>query len=196
MPESLKPESLLAHHAEEDPSSLRVLSRSPHPYHHQIHDLPHPADRLVYRRSSSAVSQAADDASSDDLLSPFPSFSKDSPFGSDSGTEADDEHFLRGLPAPKARLHKGLRGRNELLSGTSTPLLSPAILEEEGRKDGRNRLPGQAAATDFFKDKKYRRTKELIRRSTEFGLVFGLALLVRSNRKVHPIAISWHRGLC
>ena len=70
-------------------------------------------------------------------LSPAASeaFGRDSVPGSDSGTEADDEHFLKGLPAPRSKLHKGLRGMNEVLSGVSTPL-RPAFSHQRSDGDG------------------------------------------------------------
>lgn len=87
---------------------LPWLSRSPHPYHRNSRELQQPSE-LFLRPRPSAV--------------PL----------SDSGTEADDEHFLKGLPAPRAKPHKGLRGSvNELMSGLSsglsTPFLTPSHL--------------------------------------------------------------------
>ncbi|CAK7223032.1 dolichol kinase [Sporothrix curviconia] len=135
-----------------DSEGLRLLSRSPHPYHHRHIDLLHAANRIaslsqaapassptrtrqppqtVHHSSSTPIPTSTSAMSLSSIASGF--FSKDSAPGSDSGTEADDEHFLKGLPAPRSKPHKGLRGMNEVLSGVSTPL-RPVFLS--GRSDG------------------------------------------------------------
>ncbi|KAI0840309.1 hypothetical protein F5Y06DRAFT_264210 [Hypoxylon sp. FL0890] len=165
--------------------ALRLLSRSPHPYHHQNSELLEPSNRFAYRSSGK-----------DHLLdapSAPPSASREVTPSSDSGTEADDEHFLKGLPAPR-RLRKGLRGCNEILSGTSTPIPSPAFLEEEGRKLSYNlkkyaplgRRPQSPAD-------RVRRRKEIVRRSAELLIIGFLGLIVFSNGNVQPILHRWHR---
>ncbi|KAL1903124.1 dolichol kinase [Sporothrix stenoceras] len=124
-----------------DADGLRLLSRSPHPYHHRNTDLLHPADRLhahitvvndsvdavdadtSHTRHNGRPAPLSSPGSALSLVSFASSFLKDSTPGSDSGTEADDEHFLKGLPAPRSKPHKGLRGMDEVLSGMSTPLL-------------------------------------------------------------------------
>jgi hypothetical protein len=191
MPEHLNPESFGLKPEERD--DLTARSRSPHPYHHQNFELPHPADRLVYR-TSVASTPTADDQN--DRLVPFPaySYSKESSPGTESGTDADDEHFLKGLPAPKTRWHKGLRGRNEPLSGTSTPLFSSTFVEEEGRKDMLE-LSGTNSATDgWWSPDSYRVVKVLVRRSFECGIVLSLGLMLRTNLSVQPILKVWRRG--
>ncbi|KAK4179512.1 hypothetical protein QBC36DRAFT_206872 [Triangularia setosa] len=166
MPEQCQPppNQTTAENADDDPDALRALSRSPHPYHRQSFELLEPSDCLISRNE------------------PFPALGKDSTPPSDSGTEADDEHFLKGLPAPKARLHKGLRGKNESLSGTSTPWLSPAVLEEEGRKTslGINHGEKRVAA------ERVRRRKEIIRRITEILLLGFQGGIVVLNPDVQP----------
>ena len=92
-----------------DGNSLRLLSRSPHPYQHQA------SDKFAIRPTAFP-----------------PEVSREHTPSSCSGTEADDEHVLKGLPAPRLRLHKGLRGKNEVVSGTSTPI-PPTVLDEEER---------------------------------------------------------------
>lgn len=139
-----------------DADGLRLLSRSPHPYHHRNTDLLHPADRLhahitvVNDDTADLVDVGTSHARRDrpaplsspgsalSLVSFASSFLKDSTPASDSGTEADDEHFLKGLPAPRSKPHKGLRGMNEVLSGMSTPLLPlpvPPIRSSGGLQD-------------------------------------------------------------
>ncbi|KXX78089.1 Dolichol kinase sec59 [Madurella mycetomatis] len=191
MPEHLQPspgptsaDSVQDH----DHDSLRIISRSPHPYHRQSSELLEPSDRLVYRPS---ITEGPSVAPSH----PFPSFAQDSTPASESGTEADDEHFLKGLPAPKARLHKGLRYKNEELSGTSTPLLSPAVLEEEGRKkhlslghDALERDKRRAA-------ERARRRRELIRRATEVLLLVCQGGMIASNPQVQPLLHEYRKEL-
>ncbi|KAJ4302177.1 dolichol kinase [Collariella sp. IMI 366227] len=174
MPEHLQPPTAPTgpDSADEDYAILRILSRSPHPYHRQSSELLEPSDRIAYPASTPC----------------FPSFARESPLASESGTEADDEHFLKGLPAPKARLHKGLRGKNEHLSGASTPLLSPAVLEEEGRKT----QPGYNGNTRCEREKRgvaesVRRRRELVRRATEVLLLVCQAGMVASNPDVQPL---------
>ncbi|ERT02225.1 hypothetical protein HMPREF1624_00523 [Sporothrix schenckii ATCC 58251] len=151
-----------------DVSGLRLLSRSPHPYHHRNSDLLHPADRIeahahateinnthdtpdtLHTAGAADTSHPAHAAGFQAVVGAIPSpssalslasfasgfgFFKDSSPASDSGTEADDEHFLKGLPAPRSKPHKGLRGMNEVLSGISTPLL-PVPLHSFGSGGG------------------------------------------------------------
>jgi hypothetical protein len=120
---------------------------------------------------------------------------------SDSGTEADDEHFLKGLPAPKIRPHKGLRGAEGTLSGTPSPLLSPAILDEDTQKEGYLRqatLPtislkdsdARKAAEKF----RHKRRVELIRRITETGILGFVTGLLCLNSEVRQLIWLWRRG--
>ena len=161
----------------DDPDSLRVLSRSPHPYHRHSLELHEPSDRLVHRPGRRIP---VDNAASE----PFPSLGSlvNSTTASDSGTEADDEHFLKGLPAPKARLHKGLRGQNEPLSGSSTPLLSPAVMEEEGRKRASGINQGDKRAIS----ERIRRRRELVRRLAEMLLLGFQGGMIAVNPQVQP----------
>lgn len=175
MPEHLQPPGAFsaqngAGSADEDRDSpnsnpRRVPSRSPHPYHRQKFDLLEPSGHF----------------------NPFPAFARDSPVASESGTEADDEHFMKGLPAPRTRLHKGLRGKNEPLSGTSTPLLSPAALEEEGRGAQGNQEKRSAAV-------RVRRRNEVIRRATEVLLLVCQGGMVASNPEVQPFLRLYRKG--
>jgi hypothetical protein len=172
--------------AGEDANALRILSRSPHPYHRQNFELLEPSDRLIYRANAAAPTT--------DQISP----STPATTGSDSGTEADDEHFLKGLPAPKARLHKGLRGRNETFSGASTPLLSSGVFEEnEGR-----RVPLKIDRDAFVQDKRKpaaertRRRREVLRRTVEVLLLIFQGGLLASNREVRPLLRLYRKGTC
>jgi hypothetical protein len=187
MPEKLEPPASLPAiiaTADEDAESLRRLSRSPHPYHRQKSELLEPSGILVYRAAASGGQRSVDAAG----------YTKESTPASDSGTEADDEHFLKRLPAPKASLHKGLRGQNEASSGTSTPLLSPAVLEEEGRRTltgaSRDRLENRRS-----KGENVRRRKEFVRRSAEVFLLLCLGGLVQANQDVQPFTKIWRNGM-
>ncbi|KAI0525713.1 hypothetical protein F5B22DRAFT_591254, partial [Xylaria bambusicola] len=154
-------------HTEHD--KLRSLSRSPHPYHRQISELLEPSSCYSTKRQS--------------------------PPPTDSGTEADDEHYLKGLPAPR-RLHKGLRGRNEASSGASTPYLAPHDEEEirlalNAKKD--RSAPSQTSALVSDKLRK-KRTKEIIRRLAELLIIGILGLCVQANTRVWPVLQKSSRG--
>ncbi|KAG7109716.1 hypothetical protein HYQ44_020325 [Verticillium longisporum] len=198
-PDRLKPASLAPRDDANDIDELRALNRTPHPYHHLSTELPHATHRFAFPATSAAgPTSAPSPARSDDSSepsSPFPSFTKESTPLSDSGTEADDEHFLKGLPAPRIPSHKGLRGRNELISGTSSPLPSPAYF---GDRSSHGRLgEGQEKPEkelNFWEDRNYRRTKELIRRTLEFiisGVLFGI---LWTNDTVRPILREWNQA--
>ncbi|KAI1283674.1 hypothetical protein F5Y07DRAFT_350387 [Xylaria sp. FL0933] len=150
-----------------DCDNVRPLSRSPHPYHRRTSELLGAYGRFAVERRS--------------------------PPATDSGTEADDEHFLKGLPAPR-RLHKGLRGWNEASSGASTPHLAttPAPLDDEdrrlslGAKNNSARIQISAGS-----DKRRRkRAREVTRRLTELLILAILGLCVRANAQVRPILQS------
>lgn len=145
-----------------EPDSLRPLSRSPHPYHLQVPELLEPSSCYPARRRS--------------------------PPPTDSGTEADDEHFLKGLPAPR-RWHKGLRGRNEASSGASTPYLVPHDDEDRpsvlgAKRDRPSSIQISAVVLDKWRRK---RTKETIRRLAELLILGGLGLFVQGNTRVRPV---------
>ncbi|KAF7539844.1 hypothetical protein G7Z17_g12345 [Cylindrodendrum hubeiense] len=196
MPEHLSPESLNALDPDEQ-HSLRALSRSPHPYHHQNADLPHPSDRFA-RHNGSAHTTKQDNGG--DFLSPtaYPApVAKDSPQSSDSGSEADDEHFWKGLPAPKPKPHKGLRGLNESLSGTSTPLPSPGTQDVDG---ARLRIVDKAFSTDGMSEPRrvfdaIRRKRVVARRATEAGIVLALGVMVASNPDVSRLLDVWGKDI-
>ncbi|UNI18732.1 dolichol kinase [Purpureocillium takamizusanense] len=190
MPDNLVAEPSTAPNLDDDHDSLRVLNRSPHPYHHQSAELPHPSERFVLYQETTAHRNGGA------LLSPtrFPALSNESSPASESGTEADDEHFLKGLPAPKAKLHKGLRGRNEVVSGASTPIPSPAILEKDETKALSRALAKEERAKRRALDLR-RRNKVWVRRATEAGIVVTLGCMVASNPLVAPLVHVWCQDL-
>ncbi|KAI1391261.1 uncharacterized protein F4822DRAFT_442321 [Hypoxylon trugodes] len=176
MPEHLNP-------SEHD--ALRLLSRSPHPYHRQTSELLDPSDRLAYKSSGRSRFDAPSDSTASREVTP----------SSDSGTEADDEHFLKGLPAPR-RFRKGLRGHNEALSGTSTPIPSPALLEEEARRSSYNlKKEAHMGKLSPSTAHRVRRRREIIRRFIELLIIGFLAVIVNTNNLVQPIWRIWNREL-
>ncbi|KAH6611270.1 phosphatidate cytidylyltransferase [Trichoderma cornu-damae] len=179
----------------EGQDGLRPLNRSPHPYHHQSSELPHPSDHLVSRGEAAAFPKLGID-SGQPSPSVLPTFSKESTPTSDSGTDADDEHFLKGLPPPKLRPHKGLRGRNEVISGTSTPVLSPAILQEPVPSTGRKashsgKKPKGGIALSCI----IRRRKILVQRAVEVGIIAALAGMIQANKVLSPVLDAWRKDL-
>lgn len=177
-PPRRQPDSRSDAEQSDDAGGLRLLSRSPHPYHRQSFEL-HPSDSPRY----------------DGLLAPPTGANppRDSPFVSDSGTEADDEHCLKGLPAPKARLHKGLRGRNEALSGSSSPMLSPVVPEHHVAELG-ERSPAEVEVERRHAADRARQARLAIRRYVEVALVAALVLMVISHRQVQPVVRLWFPG--
>lgn len=193
MPTHLSPESTEALDQDEQ-EVLRALNRSPHPYHHQSSELPYPSDHLVSRGERTASPKLGNE-SSQPSLSGLPTFSKESTPASDSGTDADDEHFLKGLPPPKLRPHKGLRGRNEVISGTSTPLLSPAVLQEPVPPTSRRAShSGKKSEERVILPDIIRRKKILVQRAIEVGIITTLAGLIQANKLLAPVLRTWRKG--
>lgn len=197
MPENLKSLGLgvaKAHPNDviDDQDNLRLLSRSPHPYHRQKWELLEPSDRVIGRAASTIPPHKSDDVH-DQLLAP-PSFAKDSSPSTDSGTEADDENYVKRLPAPRAKLHKGLRGRPEALSGSGTPVLTPTLAEGDPdsfalKNKGKSREEQKRRLADNAK-----RRKELIRRGAEVLILSVLGKLVLDNPSVRLLVAGWRTG--
>ncbi|KAG8158960.1 hypothetical protein KVR01_011403 [Diaporthe batatas] len=172
----------------DDKENLRTLSRSPHPYLRHKWEILEPSDSFVSRAGSVPVHHAPGDAR--EQFTPSPAFTKDSTPNTDSGTEADDEIFVKRLPAPRARLHKGLRGRPDPPSGVATPLLTPSLPDGDiGTSRGKER---RAEDEKRQSAESARRRKEIVRRATEVLILSGLGRLVVSNPDVRPIVAS-HR---
>ncbi|KAI0167296.1 cytidylyltransferase [Pestalotiopsis sp. NC0098] len=179
--------------------ALRLLSRSPHPYHHQKSELLEPSGIISSSTTARSALQPDQDGYHIRSRTSYPAASRDTTPTSDSGTEADDEHFLKGLPAPRTKLHKGLRGRNELLSGTSSPFPSPAYLEDETR---RTSYITSGLKQDSKPDKERqikaessKRNKVIIRRITEVLLLGSLGVVVYTNSQVRPVVYKWRLEL-
>lgn len=154
-------------------SERRNSSRSPHPYH---------------RRGASLLKAEIEGDGQGQGQDQFdrPSTTNQS---SDSGTEADDERgrFLKGLPAPPLRPHKGLRGASfEDPTPHATPLDTPSPVENDEKQfsakiGGKNDSWVIAGVTELHALRaKYikRRRLELVRRIIETILFFSIGLLV------------------
>ncbi|OAL22375.1 hypothetical protein AYO20_11200 [Fonsecaea nubica] len=111
---------------------------------------------------------------------------------SESGTEADDEKgpFLKGLPAPPPRLHKGLRGTSPAnLTPAHSPFPTPpAFVEGDGprffdsvQKPGKRKQRTKEQVRDYEAYKK-RKRREIIRRCTETSLLCGIGVVVWNSR--------------
>ncbi|KAE8452508.1 hypothetical protein EG329_000411 [Mollisiaceae sp. DMI_Dod_QoI] len=209
MPEQLKPSTLSRTSFDEvRDETLRKLSRSPHPYHRQQFELPYSSERFNTNapplRSPLHSTQNKDDEeqersrrTSEDYKEVYKGST-----GSDSGTEADDEHFLKGLPAPKLRPHKGLRG-DASLSGSPSPILSPAILDEDSPKS-QGYMRQKKASTPALQSEdarkiaeKHRRKRkvEVIRRCSETSILFFLAAMLCCDPEVRKLLHFWRREL-
>ncbi|RFU74630.1 phosphatidate cytidylyltransferase [Trichoderma arundinaceum] len=192
MPTNLSPESVPTLDPE-DQDSFRALSRSPHPYHHQSSELPHPSEQVASRAEGAASPKLGND-SSQPSPSVLPTFSKELTPTSDSGTDADDEHFLKGLPPPKLRPHKGLRGRNEVISGTSTPVLSPAVLQEPVPSTSRKAShSGKKSEDGIILPVVIRQKKILVQRAVEVGIITSLAWMIQANKLLSPVLHTWRK---
>ncbi|RKU42457.1 hypothetical protein DL546_003785 [Coniochaeta pulveracea] len=166
-----------------DAEELDILRRSPHPYHRQKTELLEPSGSLTYGGASLATQRSG-------------YFTKESSPGSESGTEADDEHILKGLPAPRPRRNKGLRGMNEELpSGTSTPLPSPAVPEQASPRTLQHQTEKKDHNRPRKRAEKYRRRKEVVRRAVELALLACLARLVQTNAEARFFVVLWKKEL-
>ncbi|OBT70479.1 hypothetical protein VE03_00076 [Pseudogymnoascus sp. 23342-1-I1] len=203
MSERWNRESLsIANSAPQDKDALRVLSRSPHPYHRQNPEL---------RRARHNLSSASSRDHSPRPTSSSESYPIDGPTShsedryrhstdSDSGTEADDEHFLLGLPAPRSRPRKGLRGLERSSSTSPSPALSVVDLQQSARQqeyisDALKTLKNEEErrareARDRFSAT---RKKEVLRRVLEVVLLLGLGHIVYSGNE-RVIASLWKKG--
>lgn len=157
-----------------------TLSRTPRPYHLR-------GDSLTdtQPRSNSPTSSPA---SNGYAPSPRPSRQE----SSESGTEADDEKgaFLKSLPAPAPRLHKGLRGTTPAnLTPVASPLPTPpAFVEGEEprffepvRKNGKKPPQSKKQVRDY-EAYRNRKRREIVRRCTETSLLCGIGVVVWNSR--------------
>ncbi|RDW68410.1 hypothetical protein BP5796_09067 [Coleophoma crateriformis] len=199
MPEHIKPSITPQSHAQtlrEDAAGL--LTRTPHPYHRQYFELPYASDRLsssAPAQSPLRSTQSTDDEAQDSVRSWSDRYRGSG--NSDSGTEADDEHFLKGLPAPKPRPHKGLRVADGL-SGTPSPVLSPAILEEYklqgSRRSGTLQL-SEAELRQAVERLRMKRKTEVVRRLMETALLVFVGGIFCLNSRIRDLLWMWRKEL-
>lgn len=181
----------------------RTLSRSPHPYHRARTDLPHATlnPSLTYPFTRSPLSSTRNSAgeTSEDYHEQVTRSTE-----SDSGTEADDEHFLKGLPAPRRRVHKGFSAGDGLQSGTTSPLRTPKILKEVIGKGsdyiGKGRthtdtVTSQQAVWEAADTFRRQRTAELPRRLMEMSLLIAAGTIITSNGDVKVELRKSGRGM-
>ncbi|KFY33117.1 hypothetical protein V495_08414, partial [Pseudogymnoascus sp. VKM F-4514 (FW-929)] len=187
----------------QDKNALRVLSRSPHPYHRHNPEL---------RRARQNLSSTSSRDQSPRPTSSSESFPTDGPIlhsedlyrhstDSDSGTEADDEHFLLGLPAPRSRPRKGLRGLERSGSSSPSPALSvidlqQAAQQQEYMSDVLKTLKNEEKqrAREAWERFRVTRKTEVLRRVLEVLLLFGLGQIVYS-RNGRVTASLWKKGM-
>jgi hypothetical protein len=203
MPEHLKPTQPSSQTPSLRENAGRRLSRSPHPYHRQQFELPHGSEKFSTNapptQSPLRSTQNTDDEEQENPRASPEAYSERA--NSESGTEADDEHFLKGLPAPKLRPHKGLRGAEGTWSSTPSPLLSPAILDDDVQKTpgilrraaviaALNEEDARKAAEKF----RHKRRVEIVRRATEAAILVFVTGILGLNREVRQLLRLWKRG--
>lgn len=97
---------------------------------------------------------------------------------SESGTEADDEHFLLGVPTSRTKHKKELEQLERTISATSASELSDEQDGANKRKSAKDTKVQEKRTTMEAFSK--RRRIELLRRVSEVGLLVGLGCIVYS----------------
>lgn len=203
MSENLKPAQPPSHAQSLRDDSLRRLSRSPHPYHRYKFEIFHASEKFSTNAPPTGSPLRSAQNTDDEEQEPSSLLPEGygEPANSDSGTEADDEHFLKGLPAPKFRPRKGLRGAEGTWSSTPSPLLSPAILDEYVRNvpASSRRAAISAALTEEDLHRaaeryRHKRRVEIVRRATEAGILLFVGAILGLNKEVRQHLRLWRRG--
>lgn len=177
-----------------DKENIRLLSRSPHPYHKRNFELLEPSGQLPQPTGANATAPLRPPPlDTDEQLSPLPTFTKESTPGSESGTEADDEAYVKRLPAPRAKLHKGLRGRSDF-SESTTPLPTPTDAEFDQKGLALKLRARKKDDEEKQRKAKVKRNRELKRRTTEVLILGALTWLVVRNPDVEPVVTTWKNG--
>lgn len=192
--------------------TLELFRRSPHPYLRHKDEIRKPSpDRSQFRSASRNPTYPINGTISGagrrkHRETPSQSQSQ-SP--SESGTEADDEgySFVKALPPPPLRPHKGLREQEGSGQGAQSPLLTPTQIDDEGRKfseeyfnsNKKGKRKGDVSYTDDEAQaarQKYRKRRrmELIRRATEVSLLTVIGILTVSGCGCWGEILGWHRG--
>lgn len=207
MPEQLKPTtpSQQSHAQTLRENTLRRLSRSPHPYHCLQFELETASERINPASPNAPLITSplqSTQTMDDEALQLSRRLSHiDKASNSDSGTEEDDEHFLKGLPAPKLRSHKGLGGADSSPSGSPSLVQTPALFDED---DLRLRRPFQRTSSNLSLDQdearkaeeKFRRRRriEIVRRSTEAGILCFVSVILCFDAQVRKVLYMWRGG--
>ncbi|KAK8047619.1 hypothetical protein PG996_015683 [Apiospora saccharicola] len=113
MPEQLDPSTAAQNprdDSNEEHDDLRLLSRSPHPYARQKFELLEPSGSFAYLPRGGPAARAGLDGTHPQRATTFPSIARDTSASSDSGTEADDEHFLKRPASPEGKATQGPTG--------------------------------------------------------------------------------------
>jgi hypothetical protein len=204
MAEQLKSPLPQSHASTLREDGLRRLSRSPHPYQKQKSELPYASERfsLAGPPNRTLLSAGVNHDEERDRQTTVSEWYREST-NSDSGTEADDEHFLKGLPAPRLRPPKGLRGVDGSLSGTSTPVFSPAIGDDlvYGRLGSalkRTLSPEVLSEKDVRKAVetfRHNQRIEIVRRVTESSILGFVGVILCLNPEVRELVSVWKRGM-
>lgn len=193
-----------------DIEHLELFRRSPHPYLRHKDQIRRPSPD---RSRAASPPPPTPPRSSDRIISDEDGRKRrkaGSQSPSESGTEADDEgySFVKALPAPPLRPHKGLRDTRGAERGDwASPLLTPTQIDDEGRKlsEGyfEDRKKGTRRGYTSFTDdearaarQKYRkrRRNELVRRTTETALLAGIGALAVQGCGCWGELLGWHRG--
>lgn len=161
---------------------VRLLNRSPHPYH----------------KSQGFESQNPEHG---DRLHPSTSYSKSSHTTSDSGTEADDEStgILRGLPAPPIRPRKGLRSSSAASDVESwlpsfkpwSSFVRPVI--RISRRSSEEELEGEAF--EQRRRSRQERQVEILRRLMETTLLLSVGGATLYQDGARTMAWEWRKGM-
>lgn len=188
--------------------SLELFRRSPHPYLRHKSQIRRPSPDAIPTSSphSSTPLRSTDYTISDEDGRERRKTPSQSP--SESGTEADDEaySFVKALPAPPLRPHKGLRdARGSGQDEWASPLLTPTQIDDEGRKLSEyeeNKTSRKRKKTSYTDDEavavrqKYlkRRRNEVVRRVTETALLAGISIIAVQGCGCWASLLEWHRG--
>lgn len=159
-------------------------------------DRPHSRSPHPYRRRAGSLKQNDWSSSGTDIVPR--EFSAVSDSAEDPATEADDEkgRLLR-LPAPPQRARKGLKGQHDP-SIDITPGISPVqspVVEKLGFELGNDHTNESLASAKQDRDELYsrytrRRRSEIVRRSTEFGVLLVVCVLSTANAEHIPLTWS------
>lgn len=184
------------------------LSRSPHPYHRRSISSTNPFDASNISTPVLGTPLRSTQNTDDERTNVTPvrqgSIAYTHSTDSDSGTEADDEHFLKGLPAPKHKGHKGLINGDGSRSDTPSPALSPDIVKDGERQLGATYkkavLSAQRATNEEIWHARQKLGKkriiELRRRACEVILLGVVGLVVFLSAEGRKSAAQWRHGKC